>query len=53
MVAYEGPVLFLILAMIFAYLLPLTPEKYQKLREVLQLRKENKEYDLTEIQDLM
>jgi GPH family glycoside/pentoside/hexuronide:cation symporter len=53
MVAYIGPVLFIIPAMIFAYRLPLTPEKFEKLREVLQLKKENKEYDLTEIQDLM
>jgi len=53
MINYIGPVLFLILAMIFAYRLPLTPEKYEKLREILQLKKENKEYDLTEIQDLM
>ena len=53
MVAFEAPVLFLILTMIFAYLLPLTPEKFKKLKEILRLKKENKEYDLSEIQDLM
>ena len=53
MVTYEGPVLFIILGMIFAYLLPLTPEKFKKLQEALRLKKENKEYDLTSIKDLM
>ena len=40
-------------AAIFAYFLPLTSEKFQQLREVLQLKKENKEYDLGPIKDLM
>jgi GPH family glycoside/pentoside/hexuronide:cation symporter len=53
MIAYEVPVLFLILTMILAYLLPLTPEKFKKLQEVLRLKKENKEYDITPIKDLM
>ena len=53
MVVYEGPVLFLILGMIFAYFLPLTSEKFQQLREVLRLKIENKEYDLASIKDLM
>ncbi len=53
MIAYEAPVLFLILTMILAYLLPLTPEKFRQLREILRLKNENKEYDLTSIEDLM
>jgi GPH family glycoside/pentoside/hexuronide:cation symporter len=53
MIAFEAPVLFLILTMVFAYLLPLTPEKFKKLQEVLRLKKENKEYDITSIKDLM
>ena len=53
MVTYEGPVLFIILGMIFAYYLPLTSEKFQQLREVLRLKKENKEYDISTINDLM
>jgi sugar (glycoside-pentoside-hexuronide) transporter len=53
MIAFEAPVLFLILTMICAYLLPLTPEKFKKLQEVLRLKKENKEYDLTPIKELM
>jgi Na+/melibiose symporter-like transporter len=53
MIAFEAPVLFLILTMIFAYFLPLTHGKFKKLKEVLRLKKENKEYDLTSIEDLM
>jgi len=53
MIAYEAPVLFLIPTMILAYLLPLTPEKFRQLREILRLKNENKEYDLTSIEDLM
>jgi GPH family glycoside/pentoside/hexuronide:cation symporter len=53
MIAFEAPVLFLILTMILAYFLPLTPEKFKKLKEVLRLKKENKEYDISSIKDLM
>ncbi len=48
-----GPALFLIIAVIIAYLLPMTEEKHQSLLGILELKQENKEYDLTPIKDLM
>ena len=49
---YEAPVVFLILACIVAYYMPMTREKHQALCDILKLKKENKEYDITPIKDL-
>ncbi|RLC01708.1 MAG: hypothetical protein DRH90_15625 [Deltaproteobacteria bacterium] len=49
---YAAPVVFLIPAIIIAYYLPMTREKHQALCDILKLKKENKEYDITPIKDL-
>ena len=52
MLMYEAPVLFLIIAIVIAYFLPMTRDKHQALCEILKLKKERKEYDITPIKDL-
>ena len=52
MLMYEAPVLFLIIAIVIAYFLPMTRDKHQALCEILKLKKEKKEYDITPIKDL-
>ncbi len=49
----EGPALLMIIAIIFAYYLPLTREKHEQLRNLLKLKAENKAHDITQVQDLI
>jgi len=49
---YIAPVVFLIPAIIVAYYLPMTRDKHQALCDILKLKKENKGYDVTPIEDL-
>ncbi|MBW2367906.1 MAG: MFS transporter [Deltaproteobacteria bacterium] len=48
-----APVFFIIAAMIFAYLLPLTREKHQALCEIISCKKDGKAYDLTCVEDIL
>jgi len=52
MLMYEAPVVFLILACIVAYYMPMTREKHQALLDILKLKKENKKYDITPLKEL-
>jgi Na+/melibiose symporter-like transporter len=49
---FEAPVVFLIPGIIIAYYMPMTREKHQTLCDILKLKKENKEYDITPVKDL-
>jgi len=48
-----GPVLFLLLAVIVAYYMPMTERKHQALNEILKLKRKNRDYDITPVRDLM
>jgi len=50
---YEASALFFFLAIVVAFLMPMTKKKHKTLIEILKLKKGNKEYDPSEIRDLV
>ena len=48
-----GPVVFLGIAIIIAYFMPMTQDKHEELTEILKLKKKNKNFDLAPIENLM
>jgi len=53
MLISEGPVILLAIAIILAYFMPMTREKHRALRDILKLKKENKEYDMEPVKNLL
>ena len=50
---FFAPAVFMVPACIVAYFMPMTREKHQALCDILKLKRENKEYDITPVKDLI
>jgi len=50
---FGGPIIFIVLSIVIAYFMPMTPKRHGALREILELKKQGKDYDINRVKDLL